>query len=72
VNRRIYDDDRHAQFITFTCYKRRKLLETDPAKRIVIGTLGAQLATHRGMCIGFVISCPSTFIVSFGSMSPDT
>ena len=54
-NRRIYDDERHAQFITFSCYKRRKLLDTDHAKRIVIGTLGSQLATHDGLCIGFVI-----------------
>ena len=53
--RRIYDNDRHAQFITFTCYKRRKLLDTDPAKKIVIGTLGSQLAIHEGLCIGFVI-----------------
>jgi REP element-mobilizing transposase RayT len=29
VDSRIYDDDRHAQFITFSCYKRRKLLETE-------------------------------------------
>jgi putative transposase len=54
-SRKIFDDERHAQFITFSCYKRRKLLETDPAKRIVIGTLGSQLAVHRGLCIGFVI-----------------
>src|SRR5262245_13989746 len=53
--RRIYDDECHAQFITFSCYKRRKLLDTDHAKRIVIGTLGSQLAKHDGLCIGFVI-----------------
>ncbi len=53
--RQIYDDEKHAQFITFSCYKRRKLLNFDPAKRIVIGTLGSQLATHDGLCIGFVI-----------------
>jgi len=53
--RRVYDNERHAQFITFSCYKRRKLLDTDRAKRIVIGTLGSQLATHEGLCIGFVI-----------------
>jgi hypothetical protein len=33
---RIYDDEKHAQFITFSCYKRRKLLNFYPAKRIVI------------------------------------
>ena len=54
-NRRIYDDERHAQFITFSCYKRRKLLDTDHAKRIVIGTLGSKLAKHDGLCLGFVV-----------------
>src|SRR5216684_7407765 len=53
--RRIYDDERHAQFITFSCYKRRTLLQSDAAKRIVIGTLGSQLTTHKGPCLGFVI-----------------
>jgi len=55
TDRRIYDDEKDAQFITFSCYKRRKLLNTDAAKRIVIGTLGSQLVTHVGLCIGFVI-----------------
>ena len=43
--RRFYDDELHAQFITFSCYNRRKLLDKDRAKKIVIGTLGSQLAT---------------------------
>ncbi len=54
-DRHIYDDERHAQFITFSCYKRRALLQSDSAKRIVIGTLGSQLATHNGLCLGFVV-----------------
>jgi len=55
TQRRIYDNEGHAQFVTFSCYKRRKLLQTDPAKRIVIGTLGSQLTIHKGLCIGFVV-----------------
>jgi putative transposase len=55
ADRRVYDKERHAQFITVSCYKRRKLLNTDPAKKIVIGTLGSQLPIHEGLCIGFVI-----------------
>ena len=55
AKRRIYDNERHAYFITFCCYKRRKLLDMDRAKKIVIGTLGSQLAKHEGLCIGFVI-----------------
>jgi putative transposase len=53
--RHVYDDERHAQFVTFSCYKRRQLLDTERAKRIVIGTLGSQLAKNQGVCIGFVI-----------------
>lgn len=55
TKRKIYDNENHAQFITFSCYKRRKLLDPDRAKQIVIGTLGAHLAVHSGLCIGFVI-----------------
>jgi putative transposase len=53
--RRVYDDELHCHFITFSCYKRRKLLNHDRAKRIVIGTMGSQLVTHAGLCIGFVV-----------------
>ena len=55
TQRRIYDDERHAQFVTFSCYKKRKLLNPDRAKRIVIGTLGSRLAIQKGICIGFVV-----------------
>jgi putative transposase len=55
TKRQIYDEERDAQFITFSCFKRRKLLDSDRAKKIVIGTLGSQLSIHNGMCIGFVI-----------------
>jgi putative transposase len=53
--RKIYDTEGHAQFVTFSCYKRRRLLDPDVCKRIVIGTLGSQLAKQQGVCIGFVI-----------------
>jgi putative transposase len=53
--RRIYDSEGHAQFVTFSCYRRRRLLDDDQCKRIVIGTLGAELTKRDGVCIGFVI-----------------
>jgi putative transposase len=53
--RRIYDSEGHAQFVTFSCYRRRRLLDDDRCKRIVIGTLGAELAKRNGVCIGFVV-----------------
>lgn len=55
VERRVYDDKKHIHFVTFSCYKRRKHLQHDQAKRIVIGELGSRLAKHRGLCLGFVI-----------------
>jgi putative transposase len=55
AKRRIYDSEGHAQFVTFSCYHRRRLLDHDRCKRIVIGTLGSQLAQQNGICIGFVV-----------------
>ncbi|MEM7811949.1 MAG: transposase [Planctomycetota bacterium] len=53
--RKIYDAERHAHFLTFSCRRRRRLLDTDDAKRIVIGQLGARLHEHGGFCGGFVV-----------------
>ncbi|HYF50257.1 MAG TPA: transposase [Planctomycetota bacterium] len=50
---KIYEDGVH--FTTFSCYGRRRLLNTDQAKRIVLGVLGSQLAAQSGRCVGFVI-----------------
>ena len=55
VKRRVYDDEKHVHFVTFSCYKRRKYLSADHAKRIVIGHLGSRLARFHGLCPGFVI-----------------
>ncbi|MBL9123726.1 MAG: transposase [Planctomycetaceae bacterium] len=55
AKRRVYDRERHAHFVTFSCYRRRRLLDDDRAKRIVLGTLNAQLRRLGGRCVGFVI-----------------
>ena len=55
VKRRVYDTQKHIHFVTFSCYKRRKHLQHDQAKRIVIGTMGRRLAMQQGLCLGFVI-----------------
>jgi putative transposase len=55
AKRRIYDDQRHAYFVTYSCYRRRRLLDDDGAKRIVLGTLNAQLTRLAGKCVGFVV-----------------
>ena len=54
-NRKVHGEGTYAHYVTFTCYKRRKLLEPDVCKRIVIGTLTSQLSSQRGICIGFVL-----------------
>jgi putative transposase len=55
VKRRIYDDEKHIHFVTFSCYGRRKFLAPGQAKRIVIGHPGSKLSKHDGLCLGFVI-----------------
>ncbi len=55
VKRRIYDQDRHAHFVTFTCFRRRGFLHPDRAKRIVIGSMGSQLSRQKRICSGFVV-----------------
>jgi putative transposase len=54
-SRRIYDREGHAHFVTFSCYRRRRLLDHDRARRIVLGVLGSQLAKQSGRCVGFVV-----------------
>ena len=53
--RAIYDDELHAHFITFSCFHRRRLLDHDQAKRVVLGVLNSQLASRGASCVGFVV-----------------
>lgn len=55
MQRKIFDKENHAFFVTFSCYRRRKLLNTDKAKRIVLHFLSVQLRNQNGTCAGFVI-----------------
>jgi putative transposase len=54
-NRSLYDQENHAYYVTFSCYKRRRFLDNIFAERIVVSVLGAQLARQNGKCAGFVI-----------------
>jgi len=53
--RRIHDDELHAHFVTFSCHRRRRLLDHDRAKRIALGVLNSQLARREARCLGFVV-----------------
>ena len=54
-DKRIYDDEGHAHFVTFSCFKRRRYLSHDRAKRIVIAVLRGELRKRQGVCVGFVV-----------------
>jgi putative transposase len=53
--RTVYDDELHAHFVTFSCYRRRRLLDDDRPKRVVLGVLNSQLARRNASCVGFVV-----------------
>jgi len=55
MRRKTYDSENHAYFVTFSCYRRRKFLNDDRAKRIAVHFLSAQLKNQNGTCAGFVI-----------------
>jgi putative transposase len=55
MRRKLFDSENHAYFVTFSCYRRRKILDHDRAKQIVIHYLVAQLNSQSGTCTGFVI-----------------
>lgn len=41
--------------MTFSCDRRRRTLDHDRAKRIVLGVLNSQLSLQEGRCVGFVV-----------------
>lgn len=53
--RRLVDDQLYVHSITFSVYRRRKLLKHDHAKRILLGWLNAVLEQYQAACVGFVI-----------------
>ncbi len=55
MERKIFDLKGHAHFVTFSCYKRRKILDDNRAKGVVIHFLADRLRKSHGECIGFVV-----------------
>src|ERR1700759_1794471 len=55
TTRKVYSEGTYAHYVTFSCYKRRTLLQPDKCKRIIIGTLSNQLKQQNGLCSGFVV-----------------
>jgi putative transposase len=55
TKRRMVDDLPYAHYVTFSVYRRRRLLDHDQPKRMVLGGLNAVLEKWQAECIGFVI-----------------
>ena len=55
TRQRTFDDELFAHFVTFSCYKRRRLLDHDRAKKIVLDVLDSQLQKQAATCVGFVV-----------------
>lgn len=53
--RRIVDDQLYCHFFTFSVYRRRRLLDHNQPKRIVLGVLNFVLEKHSAKCVGFVL-----------------
>ena len=55
MERKVFDVGGHAHFLTFSCYRRRRILDDKRAKGTVIHFLADQLRRSDGACMGFVI-----------------
>ena len=55
ARRLILDDHLYAQFVTFAVHRRRRLLDHDHPKRIVLGVLNEQLKSFAARCVGYVL-----------------
>lgn len=53
--RRIVDDKLYVHFVTFSVYRKRKLLDHDHAKRIFLGWFNEVLDQYEATCVGFVL-----------------
>lgn len=53
--RQRFADQRYVFFVTFSVYKRRRLLDLDQPKRILLGVLNHLLDSLEARCIGFVL-----------------
>jgi len=55
TDRRIIDDELFSHFVTFGVDRRRRLLDLDPPKRILLAVLTEQLELQNARCAGFVV-----------------
>ncbi len=53
--RRIYDQEKNAQFVTFSCYHRRRMLDCEPLRDTLLDLLAQKLCEYHGICSGYVV-----------------
>ena len=53
--RKVYDDEGHAYFITFSCYHRRRLLDQPQMRDVVVEVLAGSLEKRGGICSGYIV-----------------
>ncbi|MHC4401670.1 MAG: transposase [Planctomycetota bacterium] len=56
-------------FVTFSCCRRRRLVDPARARQVAIGLLAKELATHEGICRRFVVMPDHVSTPSCGSPS---
>ena len=55
MKRRIYDQEGHAQFVTFSCFHRRRLLDHPQLRDMFVATLAEKLNASKSSCCGYVV-----------------
>jgi len=55
ANQRQPLDQLYVHFLTFSCHHRRRILDYDQAKRVVLGCMNSSLKAKRAKCLGFVL-----------------
>jgi len=57
----------HRHFVTFTTYKRRRFLNPDLTKDIIVEVLQKNLLTHEVFCTGFAVMSDHVHAILFGN-----
>jgi putative transposase len=55
AKRRIFDTENHAQFVTFSCFRRRRLLDHPQVRDDFVEITAEKLGKDQGVCCGFVV-----------------
>ena len=65
--RRIIEHPGACHFVTFSTYQRRRFLEPERAKEIVVEALQGCLVNHGASCTGFVVMPDHVHAILFGN-----